>query len=214
MPPGKKVMKTSNKHSLQTGLRNSAIILMLCNFFTACSPINSVQPFDASQAEALLDQGSLPRPAKQMVALNLPRQQAWQKTNEFNDRLSSPVMLIPVNQSVVSWQESVKTRSRFYGTNFTTKNVLQNQIADTKTHCQVVQEKILTHTAQAMTYRLTNQQCDNQNAMIQVGKIFNGADAMYLIYYSANPDQVTPKQIALMTQVIANARLVENPSYH
>lgn len=189
-----------------------ATLLLACTLLPACSPINSIQPFDQQQAAILLRDSATANPAKQMIALNLPRKQAWKMIDLSRNHLGAPVLLLPQNESETTWSERIQTKMRPYKTDFTVNALafVLNEIAIAKQHCPKTQSNILTQTQQSVSYQLTLADCANAANQYQVGKALNGQDGVYFVRYASVTTDAL--QHARMQQVIQSAKLVQNPA--
>lgn len=173
---------------------------------TACSPINSLQPFDQQQAELLLKNDSTIQPAEQKIEINLPQKETWQKTNMVKDKRN--LMFIPANESEQHWTQSIRSEAISYSDEpkMTAKRMVLNEMKYASEHCKV--NAVLTkQTTTFITYKLDLRNCDNQADQIQIGKAFNGSDGVYLIYYTAISGEAASSQLEEMSVAVKSAEL-------
>ena len=191
----------------------SRIILVLgfTGLLTACSQVDSLQAFDHRQAAYMMHEHLNSTPTKQMIALSLPNKQHWQRIDLSYGTVGSPLMLIPSNESLPHWTESIRTYIRDYGNhpdmNF--ENFTEQQASEAKKFCTHVSGRVLQQTAEYATYQLDLSDCLNEPNQTRFGKAMKGTDAMYAVYYSAATNVVSSEEIAKMSRVIARARLVK-----
>src|SRR3990167_318059 len=189
-------------------MKNSLIsLLILCLMVSACSPINSLQPFDQQQAEMVLKNDYVIRPAAQKIELSL-LQQDWE--DDHPDKNKRNLMLFPRGESATRWTQSVQTEVVAYldEPKITAKKMALNKMKYAYDHCRRVNAMIIKQTTTFVTYKVDMMNCDNQPNQIQIGKTFNGIDAVYTVYYSALSNQVSSSQLQEMAQMIKTARLV------
>jgi hypothetical protein len=77
--------------------------LLILSSLSACSPVDSLKPFDQEQATNIIKQSYTTQPAKQMISIVLPQPQHWKRLNQM------PAMLIPANETKENWTESIQT---------------------------------------------------------------------------------------------------------
>lgn len=173
----------------------------------ACSSIDSTRPFDEEQAARLIRQDCYVRPARQRIAIRLPSKDKWQRIDLSRGTVGSPVMFIPRCESEACWTESVRTEFLSYETDYNAMPMkLIDQVAQGNLACKNVKPMVLSQSHSAVIYRL---QCDKQ---VQYGKAFNGKDAVYMVYYTADTGAVNTSQISRMQHAIAVAELTRNPN--
>lgn len=187
----------------------------LCLLLPACAKVNSVHPFDDKQAAILIQQQYVAKPTQQMIAVTLPHPEQWKKIDKSRGTLGTPLLLIPQHESEHQWSESISTKiSGYINTpQMTPLSFVRSEIAIAKENCKQVAVTLLSETAGAVTYRLDKTQCKNDKNEKQIGKAFNGRDAVYFLQYSAQNPQMSQAQFNKMSRVIQTARLVNNPHY-
>lgn len=188
----------------------SAVTMLL----TSCSPVNSVAPFDRQQAALLIKQNTHFVPTREWINIQLPQPSHWQRINKSFGTADSPIMYIPHDGDMNNPIESVQTdlRSYIYYPHMTAKIMVEKHAARNKQQCQTIRLQTLQETARSLTYRLIRGQCRGQDNTIEIGKAFNGADAVYVVYYIANSDNVPATRIKQMTNTIAvSTRYPQNP---
>lgn len=191
-----------------------ALVVPLYFSLMACSPVNSIHPFDDEEAAILIKSNMVAKPTQQMVVLQFPRGEHWKK---LPDPLGtgSMVVLFPQNENPAAWNEKIQTKiSGFiYKPNLTVKTFAQMEMDQAEKNCFHVNDAIITQTPQSMFYRVDVSDCENNKNQTQFGKIFKGIDAIYLVRYSAIMGKVSKTQMMAMSQTIKNAELVKNPHY-
>ena len=182
---------------------------------TACSQVNSVTPFDNEQAAKVLQQNYTSQPTEQMVKLNLPNKNNWQKIDLSYENKGAPVILIPTNENVNNWSQSVRTKISAYINSpyITAKQVVQNDLNNARNHCQQATGNIIEESKNAIVYRLDFANCYDEKNQMQIGKAFNGKDAVYLVRYTALANQISSADIHAMSHAIQQAQLVADPRY-
>lgn len=175
-------------------------------FLSACSPIDSVRPFDQQQANVLLHEDHRTQPAKQMITLRLPNGQHWQKTG-------NPVMLFPYEENASNWHQRIDTKISGYKNTpgITASTFVKNEIDIAAQNCKHIRPEILEETSAALIYRLNAAGCVHDEDSKQIAKVFNGMDAVYLVRYSAIEGKTTPVQFDHMSRSIKTAQLIKNP---
>jgi hypothetical protein len=183
-------------------------LIILALLLSACSAVNSVQPFDQEQARNLIRESYTTKPAHQMVALNLPQAQQWD--------LVEPDRMLPQGETTANWRESIRTNVRGYNVQpaITAKKFMQSEVGLAQADCREVKVWLLAETKQFVLYRAALNQCYDGKNQVQVTKIFNGMDGVYLVRYAARSGEVAAQQWALMLEVIRRAQLVRNSRYH
>jgi len=185
---------------------NSLILLTI--LLLGCSPINSVQPFDQQQAAQILKNDYVTQPAKQKIALDLPGDQKWKSLQ--TDANKNNRLLLPENNSLANWQQSIRTSITGYldEPKINAKKIVLREIKNAYQQCQRVNASVLKETANYLIYKIDMAGCEHQPNQIQIGKTFNGSDAVYTVYYSAQTNQIATAQLILMSHVIKKSQLV------
>lgn len=193
-------------------MKKSCLVILLLIHLCACSPIDSLKPFDQTQAAKLLLQHSIPIRTQQMIALTLPREQLWLNVDLSQNIQGTPRMLIPCDATIFNWTQSIRTMIWGYinDPSITAIKLVHNQILDAKNDCAQIHANIEVNSTHYIIYHLQFSACRDRKNQMQIGKAFNGVDAIYLVYYSAITGQVTELQFNKMIQVIKHARLVPN----
>lgn len=182
---------------------------------SACSPIDSLSPFDAEQAKTLVRENLCTRPTQQMIALgNLPNPY-WKRIDLSICKQGSPIMMIPCDQTSSGWSESIRTNIYAYRNDpdMNASRFLQKQIDAGRCHCKHISPIILATSQESVFYSLSLCDCDDNHNQIQIGKIFNGRDAVYQVYYTALRSEVCNDEIARMSRVIGASQLVSRLGY-
>ena len=179
-------------------------------FLSACSAVDSTKTFDQQQAAALIHEGRTTYPTKQMIKLSLPNQADWKKMDVSYGTIGSPAMLVPNDESMQHWTQSVRTKIKAYreDPDLTADNFVQSEITRAKNDCSQVRTDYLALSTNTVTYQLSLSGCRNQQNQIQIGKAFAGSDAIYVVYYSAVNGQVSDNEIRKLASAINSAKLV------
>lgn len=177
---------------------------------TACSPVDSTKPFDQKQAAAVLCQNYVTKPARQEIEINLPHKRTWKRIDNSLNSGGTPLMLIPKNESEAYWTESIRTNIAGYVNepDITADKYVQRLFQRTKADCKDIHAVILSNTEKSTSFLLDMSSCRHHKNQTQIGKAFNGVDAVYMVRYSALYHQVSEKEFADMTRAIKNAKLV------
>lgn len=191
---------------------NTAFIV---TFMTACSPVNSVEPFDQKQAETLLREHYTSARSEQMVALVLPQKNRWKKVDLSLEQKGAPVMLVPRYENTEHWSESIRTfiLSNQNRPDATPKMAGQKQIENSRSTCQACYGGLINASDNSALYELHLSHCDDHQQEIQYGKTIKGKDAIYTVYYSADPAVISPNQLRRMQHAIQSAYLIDNPEH-
>jgi len=177
---------------------------------SACSPINSLQPFDQEQAALILKNDYVIQPAQEKIEITLPQEQDWKKVNLAESKRN--IMLIPNNADVNHWDQSIRTQiiAYFDEPKITAKKMVLSEMKYAHEHCNQVKAMLIKQTKKFIIYKLDIANCPNQANQIQIGKTFNGIDAVYTLYYTALTDKVPITQLKQMSHMIKTAQLVRN----
>lgn len=188
----------------------------LVTILSACSPIDSLKPFDQKQAAKLFEENYTPKPAQQMIKLNLPQKRAWKKIDLSAIKKGSPVMLIPVNENAEKWNESISTKISAYTADpdMSASKFAGAEINRAAQNCKQIGSKFLATNTQSVVYRLDLIGCKYGNDRVEISKAFNGNDAVYAVRYIALNGRVDANEISKMSHVIETAQLIRNPKYH
>ena len=186
-------------------LRWIAACSLVC--LSACSPVNSLTPFDQTQAALILQQNYTPKPAKQRISLALPAHSNWQRIDLSRGTVGTPIMLVPPSQTADEWHESIITAIRPYifHPDITAKKYMEERIKLVKDHCQHVLVQSTANTEQTAVFELSVSNCDDAKDQTQLTKVFNGKDAVYILRYSVTGKTHVP---ASMSSAIKTATLV------
>lgn len=179
---------------------------------SACSTVDSVQVFDQQQAAILLKQQHQMYPTQQMIKLDLPDKNAWKKVDMSYGTVGTPIMLIPEQQTRETWTQSFRTqiRGRRQTPDITAKHFVREIISAAKANCPAADGEITNEQSNQLEYKLKIQHCDTEPDQIQLGKAFNGEDAIYIVYYTAKTNAVDTQQIVQNAHVINSAKLVKS----
>jgi hypothetical protein len=188
---------------------------IICTLLSACTTLDSVKPFDQQQAATLLHQGRTTQPTQQRIKLSLPNKQQWQRVDMSLGTVGTPIMLIPKQETPDNWNESIRTKIAAYVNDkeTTAYKFAREDISLAKAACQQANGDILSVTDQHVIYRIDMSRCSNERDQIQIGNAFNGKDAVYAVYYSAIPSQVSATRIKQLTHVIETAQLEHDPRF-
>lgn len=180
---------------------------------SACSPVDSLKPFDQEQAVKVIRQNMTSKPAQQRISLNLPHAKNWKRIDLSQANKGAPVMLVPIDETESNWKESIRTKIRPYATNpnMNANKLLQSIVNEYKENCTEASANIISQNDLYLTYRLNIENCVQEKNQIQVGKVFNGTDAVYLVNYTGLQGQIPVNQFKKMSSVIASAQLVPDP---
>ena len=189
------------------------MLMFISTFIIACSPVDSLSVFDDKQVDALLHEHSTSKPANEMVKLDLPNKNAWEKVDLSSDQRGAPVALIPLNETIENWTQKISTQSVaiLSVTSPSAHRIAMRDIDSAKQNCERVNARVLTDTNKFIVYRLEMGGCFRKVDQVQVVKAFNGSDAVYIVRYSVRGELVNAGQVEKMSRVIANAQLVRNP---
>lgn len=185
-------------------------------FLSSCTSFDSLQPFDQKQAALVMRQYYNVRPAQQMIKINLSQTHAWKKIDISPEKKGTPVILIPKNQTADNWNESITTKiAPFIGDqDITAKKLVQKEFEIAAKNCKQITPSILDETESFVTYSLNTLGCKTNDNANEIGKAFNGNDAVYLVKYSTRVNhQVTINEFNKMTTIIKSARLVKDPRH-
>jgi hypothetical protein len=190
--------------------KHVAFLMLTSALLTACSTIDSLRVFDNEEAARLLQQNSTSRPTRQRIAINLPDSNAWQRIDLSFGTKGSPIMLVPKQQTYADWNESVRTQIKAYYhfPDITAKDFVAQKIQQAKQECKHVEAQIITANKSYSLYRLNIANCRIVKNQLQIGKAFNGVDAVYVVYYAADLTQISDAEVKRMSGVIAATRLV------
>lgn len=182
---------------------------------SACSPVNSVAPFDHEQAAILLQEHIVAKPTQQMIRITLPQKENWQKITAAQNTIGSPVMLIPRGESAANWSESIQTGLSAYVYHPDSKAAIfvQNAMDRAKKICQHAEASLLAETHQYVIYQIDMSDCRKEKNQRQIGKVLNGEDAIYMVRYVAVSGKISASEWKQMSSAIKNAALVRNPRY-
>jgi len=176
------------------------ILLSGCYFsfvlLSACSPVDSLHPFDQQQAALLLKENSNFYPAQQLISLPLPHRSNWQRIDVSYGTVGTPIMLVPINENERHWTQSIRTQIRSYERYpaVTANHFFYDEMNYERDYCSYVEGNIIEQHKAYDLFSLSLGGCSNQPNQQQYGKIFNGQDAVYVVYYSwisgiaPNPD--------------------------
>lgn len=182
------------------------------SFLTACSSIDNLHPFDDEQAQIILRQNLVRKCAKHIISISTFNDRFWKRIDLSINKQGSPIMLIPCDQTPSCWYESIRTKISAYDCDMemTAKKFVQTQMEEAKKYCSCVDAKMLAQTPQYVMYSLETRNCSDRKDQIEIGKAFNGSDAVYDVYYTAVNGQVSAKEINKMTYVVKSAELLRN----
>ena len=188
---------------------NILCVLLMCLLLTACSPINSLQPFNQEQAALVLKSDYVTQPAQEKIEIALPDEENWKKINIVKNKKN--LMFIPRDENVDSWKQSIRTQIIAYldEPKISAKKMVLSEMRFAYNHCKQVKAMLIKQTASFVTYKLDMHHCDDQADQIQVGKIFNGVDAVYMVYYTALSNQTSSIQLQQMSEMIKTTQLVK-----
>lgn len=183
----------------------------LAIILSACSPVDSMRPFDNQQAANLLKQHLNVVPTKQMIALNLPNKHHWQRFDVSYGTVGTPIMLIPTTENPQNWTESFRTRISDDNTHpgVTPLQFAQQQINDAKAHCVYANGDIVQENKEYAIYQLNMSDCQEEKNLMQIGKAIKGIDAVYLVDYSATAN-ISKSHFEQMARAVRSATLVSN----
>ncbi|EKD71411.1 MAG: hypothetical protein ACD_46C00187G0004 [uncultured bacterium] len=184
--------------------------LLVSLILASCSPVNSLEVFDRKQINAMINEHHEIKPAKQRIRLDLPNANEWQRIDMSVDKKGSPIVLIPTSQTVNNAKEKISTWISAYLSqpDLTTESFLQNDVKELKNRCDIVNVAILSSNKNDLLYRIETHRCNDAKNKIQIGKVFNGIDAIYVVHYTALMNEVSATRINAMQKVIAAAQLV------
>lgn len=194
-------------------MKLSRCIIGLSFMLAGCSPIDSLKPFDTEQADILLREQAITKPAQHRIAINLPNRNIWKAVDLSRNKQGSPLLLIPRYSDTTHWDESIRTFISPYRTypDMTAKQLWQERVKEAQTRCDQVTSQPLLVTKQSVYYVLKATHCHGEKNTVVYGKAFDGSDAVYLVYYTADVARVTPTEIARLANTIRQASLVWNP---
>src|SRR3990167_4617667 len=120
-------------------------IFFLIALLAACSPINSLQPFDQQQAETILKNDYTTQPGAQKIELSLS-QANWEDYHPNKDKRN--LMLFPRGESEAQWTQSVQTEVVAYldEPKITAKKMALNKMKYAYDHCRRVNAMIIKQT--------------------------------------------------------------------
>src|SRR3990167_3512622 len=124
-------------HSSLNRLLYFFTLLSLLTLTSACSPIDSLRPFDQTEAAKVLQSNYISRPAKYQISLFLPEKNGWQKINLSLSKLGTPIMLIPKNETSYNWTQSLRTKISGYRNqpDLTLDKFIKQQIDEVNEQC-------------------------------------------------------------------------------
>lgn len=185
------------------------------SLLSACSPVDSLKPFDHEQAAHILRQNFTAKPTRETIVIHIPNKKHWQRIDVSYKTVGTPIMLVPCDENMNNWHESIRTSLANYATNPTTtpEKFVADRIKHAKAHCEITNATILKSSPQSVTYKLTLQQCDNEPDQLQLGKAIKGADAVYHVYYSVLASSTAETELRNHAGIIESARLINNPRY-
>jgi hypothetical protein len=185
-------------------------IVILSFALAGCSPIDSLKPFDSEQADILLREHAVTRPARHRIAIKLPSKNTWKAIDLSRNKKGSPLLLIPRANDTTNWNESIRTFISPYRTypDMTAQQLWQDKMKEAQIHCHHVTGHAIQTTTQSVYYVLRECDCQDGEDAVIYGKAFNGSDAVYLVYYTADVAHVAPAEISRLATAIKQASLV------
>lgn len=179
---------------------------------SACSPVNSLQPFDDAQADKLVQENYVKIPARHMISIVLPPDQKWKKIIMPMEN-GGMVMMIPAGENETQPSQSIKTMlvSKRAHPAMTAEKLVQLEFERAGNDCKQIGPEIIEKSSQFISYRLDKTGCHEQPEMKEIGKAFNGGDGVYVVWYSAMKNKVSGRQFSLISRVISAAQLVNDP---
>lgn len=180
---------------------------------TACSPIDSVHPFDNQQAANLIKEWYVKKPAQQRISIALKDKHNWKRIDLSLHTQGSPIMLIPLDQTASHWNESIRTDLRPYSTHpdMTASQYVTARFTVSQSDCKHNQTKLISTTKEYVIYSIVSDTCKSTPNFLEVGKAFNGRDAIYVVYYTALNNQISSAEINERSRLVEKAQLVDNP---
>lgn len=182
---------------------------------TACSPVDSTRVFDQQQAAYMLHEGRTTQPMQERVKLALPNKRQWKQIDLSLGTVGSPIMLIPSHESDSQWTQSIRTQLVPFANDHdaTVYRTAKNDMANAGKYCKQTHSDILSLNEREAYYRITLSNCVEEKNQVRYGKAMLGNDAIYVVYYTALPDEVSPQQIQTLANVVKTAKLVRDPRY-
>lgn len=186
------------------------LVPLIAFTLSACSSVDSMRVFDDQQAQALIQETYTIKPARQEIELSLPRDQQWKPVKRSGQK--APVMLLPASATPTDWQQSIQTKVRPYTDkrDTTPQEFARIQIDANAKNCQTVHFNFLQQTEHYVIYQATTQQCTDHPDQKQIGKVFAGRDAVYLVEYNAVIGKIADAQYQRMAKNISNAKLIRS----
>lgn len=194
---------------MENYLRWIVVLNLAC--LSACSPVNSLTPFDQKQAALVIQQNYTPRPAKQRISIALPKHTHWQRIDLSRGTLGTPIMLVPPGQNADDWHESIITgiRPYIFHTDMTADKFMRKQIRLAKKNCKQVRVQIAASNAQTAIFALKLADCTYAN-QTQITKALTGIDAVYTVRYAVVENAVTQTTFDNMAAAIKTATLIRD----
>ncbi len=187
-------------------------LLAATTFLSACSPINSLEPFNDKQAARLIQENNTALPARQMISIKLPHEQKWRKVI-IPQVVGNVAMMFRAGENSEHWRENIKTMmvSQRKEPTITAEKLVRMEFANAAQNCQQTRPEIISQTSEDVVFQLEMDACRDQPDMKEFGKVFNGIDGVYVVWYSAVTAHVSQAQFSRMSQIIAAAQLLKDP---
>lgn len=190
----------------------SCLLYYITFFLSACSPIDSLKPFDSKQIMVLLNEHHTKKPTQQMIQIDLPHPESWRKIDLSWTGSGSPSMFVLSSESASDWTESIRTIMIPYADEpqLTPKKWLKAMQQHHNKHCKITTNTLQADDPNIIMFEFKMNDCDDRKAQMQIGKAFKGIDALYVVYYTVLINDINKKEINAMRNMIARAKLVEN----
>lgn len=169
---------------------------------SGCSSVNSLQPFNQRQAALMLQQNHIFHPSEQVIGIALPHITSWKRIDLSYNTVGTPFMYVPIGENRKVWTQSIRTQIRDYlrYPHINANRFFYDEMNYQKAYCASVTGNIIVQRSDYDLYQMTLSDCHNQPNQQQYGKIFNGKDAVYVVYYSwlstVTPSLATQQAIA------------------
>jgi hypothetical protein len=186
-----------------------SLFLLVMMLLTGCAKINSLAPFDAQQARLLLNADAQTTRTRQGIVFSLPAT-GWEKVTAQGQNTTQ---LRFVRRSGFA---AIKT-TLFSASQFpllSMQDVISARFAAARTACRGATLEKLVQQVRFIVYRINYEACAATADHVEIGKVFRGEEAIYLIYYSALLGETTLTERDRMQRVIARSELVQDTPHH
>jgi hypothetical protein len=190
--------------------------LVLANslFLFGCADMGqSIHNFKQNRENNLLQQYGAMKPAQQTVFFKFPNEKPWKKVDQSITNEGMSMTFVHNNENMSNWTESLRTITVPYHKmpGITAKKLVQIEMNHAKKFCQRSSSHIVSETSKSIIYTINVSGCPGEENQSQIGKAFNGIDAVYAVRYSAMTGKVADSEFNMVANVIKKSELIKNP---